>query len=509
MQLLRRPAWTLRRPRQRSLFVFAVVLVALIVSPAAQAAEKGVNTDLTWGLSEADQDRTGAVVLDSGARWALITVSWRAVEYDAKGTYDQAQLDSVDHAVSVLNQAGVNVIATVFATPRWASADPDEQYTPPTDPADYADFMKFLADRYKGRVAAYEIWNEEDLSRFWKPAPDAAAYAGLLKAAYPKVKEGDPNARVLFGGTQFNDYSWLEQVYAAEPTIGQYFDVMATHPYPPNRHAPEDVRYCTVADPDNFCPVADGRMSKDSFPAYRLVRDTLLAHGNDKPIWFTEVGWSSASGNAWGVSEATQADYLTRAYRYIEGDPYVQVAVWYNLRNSLFGNDGPNWDDQLGLLRTDFSPKPSYAAFRAILNENPSVPGIPPPPSSLPSPPDGPVAAPASLRLSVFRMTPARFRAARRGPSVRAAAGGTVLRYVLSRSATMYFRVDRAISGRRWRRMRGGFSRAAKPGANAVRFSGRLSGRALSPGLYRMVGWAISAAGKRTPMRRASFRVIR
>jgi hypothetical protein len=348
---------------------FAAVLMALTVTSAAQAAEKGLSTDLTWGTSAADQARTAAVVQDSGARWALITVSWRDVERAAKNDYDPDQLAQVDQAVSGLRQVGVNVIATVAATPPWASAG-GTRWDPP-NPSDYADFMTFLANRYKGQVAAYEIWNEPDISppRFWNGGPDAAAYAALLKAAYPAVKAGDPNARVLFGGTQFNDYKWLEDAYAAEPSLGSYFDVMATHPYPPKRRAPEEVRYCTEPGMEWCSDPPDGRMSKDSFPAYREVRKTLLAHGDDKPIWFTEVGWSTAASDPWGVSEETQADYLTRAYRYIEADPYVQVAVWYSLRNNWFGYDGSTWDDQLGLLRTDFTPKPSWYAFRGLYRQ--------------------------------------------------------------------------------------------------------------------------------------------
>jgi hypothetical protein len=87
-------------------------------------------------------------------------------------------------------------------------------------------------------------------------------------------------------------------------------------------------------------------------------------------MWLTEFGWSTTSDN-WGVSAQTQADYLLRAYRMLEQDSYVQVAIWYNFRNNWWDKDADGWEYQCGLMRTDFTPKPSYAAFKSY------VPGAP------------------------------------------------------------------------------------------------------------------------------------
>jgi hypothetical protein len=113
-----------------------------------------------------------------------------------------------------------------------------------------------------------------------------------------------------------------------------------------------------------------------TFPAYRELRATMAARGDIKPIWFTEFGWATETGDAWGVTAAQQADYLTRAYWYIEQDPYVQVACWYNFRNNYWAGNANTWEDNLGLMRTDFSRKPSYDAFKNY------VPGTAPPPST-------------------------------------------------------------------------------------------------------------------------------
>ena len=44
---------------------------------------------------------------------------------------------------------------------------------------------------------------------------------------------------MVFGGLSGNDYEYLEQLYAAMPDIGDYFDVMATHAYVDSAQSPE------------------------------------------------------------------------------------------------------------------------------------------------------------------------------------------------------------------------------------------------------------------------------
>ena len=56
----------------------------------------------------------------------------------------------------------------------------------------------------------------------------------------------------------------------------------------------------------------------------------------------------------------------------------------------------------------------------------------------------------------------------------------------------------------RFLRVRGSFVHAGRVGANALRFSGRLGGRTLAPGRYRLV--ATPAGG---PAARVAFRIRR
>jgi hypothetical protein len=345
----------------RTLVGLLVAAAAALGAVPAQAAQKGIATDISWGVDQATKDRESAAIADLGAGWASVDVSWRMAE-PAKDVFDSAFLEDIDRAIAATRAGGAKVVLTVTETPQWASGNPDAHY-PPSSAADLASFYAMLVARYASTVDAWQIWNEPNHPSFWAPdptgRPDACLeYTPLLKAAYPVVKAGDPTAPVLFGALAFNDYAYVERCFDLVPDIGNYFDVMVTHPYALNGAAPEAA---IDAAP------ADGRLDYQTFLAYREVRASLLSRGADKPIWFTEMGWSTATephplGN---VTPETQADYVTRAYRQLEQDPYVQVAMWYSLRNSSWANDGPTWLDQLGLMRTDFTPKPAYFAFKA------------------------------------------------------------------------------------------------------------------------------------------------
>lgn len=370
-----------------------MLAIGVVASPA-MAAEKGIETDMTWGTNATERDQTAAGVKSLGAKWMRLTMAWHDIE-NAKGAYKN--LGRYDDAFTRAQNSGAKIVVTVYTAPKWASGT-DNRESPPQNPADYADFIRFAATRWGDKVDAWEIWNEENLSTFWSTGPDAAAYARLLKAAYPAVKGADPSALVVFGGMAYNDYFFLRKAYNEVPNLGDYYDVMATHPYPrPANSAPEKVWY----EGDG-----SGRIATKAFAGYREVHRLMQAYGDEKPLWFTEFGWSTNTLSGWGVTQAQQADYLRRAYQCVEQDPYVQVAIWYIYRNHSWAQDANTWGDQLGLTLTDFTPKPAYNAFKSYTPGStgceyqypqatpPVEPEPAPEPTSEPEPTDEPTTEP-------------------------------------------------------------------------------------------------------------------
>src|SRR5919197_1912940 len=337
-------------------------LPALAVPQLAGAADKALSTDLAWGIPQSAFAPTRAAIADTGASWVRIEFKWNEAEPSSKGSYDQSIMARYDQAIDTARAAGAKVLVFVNGAPKWASGS-RVPMTRPQNASDYADLLRYVAGRYAGRVSAWEVWNEENTQRFWSSGPSASQSTQLLKAAYPAVKAADPGALVVFGGVSQNDYSFIEGAYAAGAK--GYFDVMAVHPYPgPN--------------PPEAVWLQNGRIAPNAFSGFREVRGSMLARGDDKPIWLTEFGWSTTTTESWGVTQAQQADSLTRAYRLLEQHPYVQLAYWYNLRNNFWDQDADTWETQLGLMRTDFTHKPSYDAFKSY------QPGTAPSPSTAP-----------------------------------------------------------------------------------------------------------------------------
>jgi hypothetical protein len=318
------------------------------VLPAnAGAAEAGVNlTDLSpTSISQAST---------LGAHWVRVFAVWNDLEA-APGAHASNWFAEYDHLLAALPK-GTKVIIDLVGTPPWESGS-SASNAPPRDPADYGNILHYMAQRWAGKVAAYEIWNEEDTSLWWAGAPDPAAYTRLLQTAYTAVKSADPNAAVVLGGLTGNDYNFLQGVYQAGGK--GYFDAVGVH---------TDTA-CNTSSPELVLRDANGRLDPDSFLGYREVHATELANGDDKPIWMTETSWRTttatcsegmfAGQTAGGVSDAQQASYLSQAYHCLSEDPYVQVALWFPIADEGVVTSG--------LLRSDLSPKPAYAAMRSII----------------------------------------------------------------------------------------------------------------------------------------------
>jgi hypothetical protein len=295
-----------------------------------------------------------AAVRALGTHWVRVFATWPDLE-PARGVFAPSWLGTYEELFAEL-PPGTKVIIDVFGSPQWETGSANER-SPPANPNDFAAFLATVARRWAGRVAAYEIWNEEDSASWWSGGPNPAGYARLLKAAYPAIKGADPNATVVLGGLTGNDYPFLEGVYQA---AGKgYFDAVGVH---------TDTA-CNVLSPYDFLRGADNRMIPDSFLAYREVHATMLANGDSKPIWMTETSWRTtdavcsegafAGQKPEGVTPAQQATYLSQAYHCLAQDPYVQVALWFPLQDEhgLLS----------GLVRANGARKPSFDAMRSYV----------------------------------------------------------------------------------------------------------------------------------------------
>jgi hypothetical protein len=315
-----------------------------------QGPEFGAQFHGMWS-SYTDEEREDILsqFQESNIRTVRLDVSWAMLQPHDSTSYDPWGVDFVDRVIAMINAHDMSPLITLWLTPDWANGGQGDRVLP-TDPGDYARVAQWAAQRYAGKVAGWEVWNEPNLNDFMVGA-DPVAYVRLLRAAYPAFKLGDPNTYVVFGGVSYNDDTWISAAYDAGAQ--GFFDVMATHPY------------MGVADLPPGTP-DDGTMWTLNHAV--AVRQLMEARGDmDKSLWFTECGWSTHDNEPgtpnWGlgVAEETQAQYLTEMMDLIRATmPWVGKVYWYAERDSLA--EGGTHNQNYGLVRTDHSAKPALNA---------------------------------------------------------------------------------------------------------------------------------------------------
>lgn len=318
----------------------------------------GVQSDIQPETSREIRQREISLMQDAGVGWVRIVLNWYAAE-PQKRRYNEDYLRRMEVLLDEIRAAGMRVMFLVLATPPWAN--PAGWDAPPLRMRDLGDFVGYAVRRFSSRVRYWEIWNEPDWHEFWKPSPDVLGFVEMLREAYTQGKAADHSALFISGGLAGNNVDYLRQMYAmgARP----YFDILGIH------------TYVFTRGPDEIHPHI-----RNSFHGLAEVRKVMMANGDSaKPIWITEMSWptnrrapgatgstgSAGSAGDWaeGVSHSTQAAYLTRAYeKIVQEYPFIQVAMWYNLRDK--GTNPTLAYHNYGLVQHNFEPKPAYFAFQ-------------------------------------------------------------------------------------------------------------------------------------------------
>jgi len=115
----------------------------------------GAQAFLWWRSEIADRDLT--LMSNGGFRWVKQWFAWNDIEGAGKGQYDWSIPDRI---VQQAEDNGLKLLVRMDREPGWAGP-------PPQNIDDYVDFLSAAATRYKGRIAAYQIWNEPNLAREW------------------------------------------------------------------------------------------------------------------------------------------------------------------------------------------------------------------------------------------------------------------------------------------------------------------------------------------------------
>jgi polysaccharide biosynthesis protein PslG len=311
----------------------------------------GVADSDIWFRSQADVNKSFDAMLATNVKVVRIGIPWAGVE-PVRGQLDWTGADKLVNAAVSRNMA---IIVAINSTPAWAVAPNNPPIiSPPASMADFADYCARVAQRYKGKISAYEVWNEPNGIQFWRPAPDPAAYTSMLKAAYPKIKAVDARVTVIggvlgavadFGTWLINPVTFLKQMYTAGAKGN--FDAVSFHPY------------------HYSLKFSDG-VGIQNAPVDQLIqmRQTMVEKGDGgKKIWATEYGEPVA-----GYSEATQSDFIADIMTKWQEMPYTGPLMIYTLLDKNTGSE----EDTFGIYRADWSPKPAQQTMKSSITAGPA-----------------------------------------------------------------------------------------------------------------------------------------
>lgn len=280
------------------------------------------------------------------ATWVRFDIQWDQVEPNGPSNPDWSAYDRV---VSAVIAHGLRPIAILDFTPAWArSSYCSDSTCPPANPSDYANFAAAAVNHYKSQgVHVWEIWNEPNNSQFFD-SPNASAYVGLLRTAYPAIKHADPSATVLTGGLAPAGGSdepdlFLAAIYQAGAR--GYFDAVADHPY-------------------TFPATALTNNPYDTWGQMIQMRSVMVANGDaSKKIWITEYGAPTGGPN--GISEAAQVQMVSDFFNESRTLPWLGPILWYSYRDAGTTQDTvENW---FGLVSNDGqTKKPAYYTFQQL-----------------------------------------------------------------------------------------------------------------------------------------------
>lgn len=282
-----------------------------------------------------------ALMKEAGISWVRMDFLWDDIE-PQKG---KLNFEKYDYIVDLLTQNNIRILGLLSYSASWAGLTWN---SPPYEDESFVGYVSNVVSRYKDKVKYWEIWNEPDDPQYWTPQDGMLRYTQLLKKVYLKAKEIDPDCKILNGGLSKTINLSLKKIY--QNGGKGYFDILAIHPF---------------VNPLNEVDVARVK------GLYNGCKKIMQDNGDDKKIWFTELGSpgvrSPSQSNSWwlGMSptEEQQAAWVKRIYTEMLPElPDCDKIFWAFLRDCK--NYWNNGIDYFGLVRWDFSKKPAFDAYK-------------------------------------------------------------------------------------------------------------------------------------------------
>lgn len=340
----------------------------------------GINTFLQQEVEAEKIEAMLQMIREAGFGWLRQEFPWEDLEVTGRGQFDWAKYDRIVERTAA---HGLRLLVRLSNPPAWSRADPQAgDLAPPDDLQDFVNYAAAVAERYRGRITHYQVWNEPNIFPEWgNDFVDPARYTELLCRAYAALKRVDPaivvvNAALaptisLDGYDGFSDLIFLQEIY--DRGGGDCFDVLSAQGY------------------GLFSGPTDRRLRATSVNVARhtYYRDIMVRNGDaHKPIWLSEAAWNAtldaelprgqidAYSRFGNVTQEQAARYMPMLYERAQKEwPWVgNVMYWFFTRKDPFEADQsfyyfrmvePDYQPE----KPRFTPLPVYYAVRDYIHQ--------------------------------------------------------------------------------------------------------------------------------------------
>ncbi|MEM9952308.1 MAG: hypothetical protein AAF846_11935 [Chloroflexota bacterium] len=319
--------------------------------------------------------------------WVKIQVRWELIEV-VENEYDWSALDL---AMNEARFFQMRPMLSIVTAPDWSRETGREagislaQHGPPSDNADYVEFVRKIFERYPGQVFGVEVWNEQNISREWTSMEGLSAtrYVSLLRDTYNMVQEESPGTIVISGALSptgvddgigaIDDFRYMQQMIDAgmldvTDCVGSHHNGYNIGPL---------VRFDSVPND----PTATFRGPFDNPHHSWSFRSTLEGYtqrirnaGYDTKQCVTEFGWAvteDLDGFPRGFEFANdntleeQAQFFVEALDWMSSGDDVWLAFVWNLNYApQAGWDASNDNVPYSLIGPGNTFRPAYDAIR-------------------------------------------------------------------------------------------------------------------------------------------------
>lgn len=280
---------------------------------------------------ETKSDEEYRLLDEMNVKWVLNTFYWNDIER-VKGRFD---FSSYDDYVDTAKRSGKKIIAVLAYDASWLF--PDGKRKKYISAGNIPYFLRYVEEtvrHYKGRIDAWEVWNEPNFM-FW--AGSDKDFFELSRLTAQRIRETDPEAYILGGAFWRAPAGFIKNMHKAGGMDN--LDGLAFHPYALNPAGSMKLY-------DNFSKV----LSEIDF---------------NGPVWITEIGFPTGG---WYPTKVSLEEYPSYVVKTISGAAVrgARALLWYQLfdaHNEGNTSGNHNSENYFGLVYPDYRRKNGAWAY--------------------------------------------------------------------------------------------------------------------------------------------------